>query len=210
MPEIVRAGGLGFPGEMRRVQVDGSRFDEFTQRLASIRLTRKAALRGLVGSLAALTSGAAFTDWVEAGKKKPVCHCGDAGSTSCTTERVKKKQRKAHLRDHQCDYLGACSSDINACAAAPLLVDNDRLGDPCSNSNPCGANSGLTCDPVLNICVPIDLGRSCATNGQCSTGQCTLGECADCLTICGTTSGTPQCCAVDASCDPVLDRCILD
>jgi hypothetical protein len=188
--------------------MDGSRFDALTQRLGSIRLTRKGAVRGLVGGVVALTGGAAFTDGVKAGKKKPICHCGEAGSTSCTDERVSKKQRKAHLRDHQCDYLGACRSDINACAAAPIVINIDRLGTPCSNNNPCGANSGLRC--VANICVPIDLGDSCTNDGECSTGRCEGSVCVECplLSICGTTN-TPQCCTVSASCDLTDDVCAL-
>jgi hypothetical protein len=186
--------------------MDGPRFDELTQRLASIRLSRKRALRGLAAGVAALAGGAAFTDGAKAGKKKPVCHCEAGGA--CTDQRVGKKQRKMHLRDHQCDYLGECRSDITACAAAPIVVDVDRLGDPCSNNNPCGANSGLRC--VAGFCVPLDVGDECTNDGECSTGNCENGECAPCpvLSICGSGS-TAQCCTVEANCDQTEEVCVL-
>jgi hypothetical protein len=186
--------------------MDGPRFDDLTQRLASIRLSRKRALRGLAGGVAALAGGAAFTDRVEAKKgKKSVCHCEAGGA--CSSQRGGKKQRKNHLRNHQCDYLGECRSDITACAAAPILIDSDRLVDPtCSDSNPCGGNSGLRC--VAGICVPIDLGDSCTNDGECSTGNCENQKCALCLSICG--SGvTTQCCTGEATCDQTTDVCVL-
>jgi len=197
--------------------VDDSQFDALTQRLASIRLTRKGALRGLVGSVATLAGGAAFAGRVEAGKKKLICHCGDAGPT-CAPLRLKKKQRKSHLRDHQCDYLGACrtgTGGITACAAAPIIVDVGRLGGSCSPTNPCGANSGLRC--VLNICVPIDLGDvgdPCTNNGECSTGRCggAVDGCIPCplLSTCGSGT-TAQCCAIGYHCDTGnTDVCVLD
>jgi hypothetical protein len=189
--------------------MDGSRFDALTQRLAAIRLTRQGALRGLVGSVAALTGGAAFTGGVEAGKKKPVCHCE---GVTCGTLRVKKKQRKAHLRDDQCDYQGECRTSINACAAAPILIDIDLLGEPCSRNSDCGgSNSGLLCDLGLEVCVPIDLGNSCTNNGECSTGRCVDNQCAPCpeASTCGTGAGaSPQCCSLLATCG-VLDLCVL-
>jgi hypothetical protein len=187
--------------------MDGSRFDQLTQRLAAIQLSRKQALRGLVGGVTALTVGTAFTGEAEAGKKKkPICHCDREGT--CTTERMKGKQRKAHLRNDQCDYLGECRSDIQGCAAAPRSANEDRQGTACSNNNPCGANSGLTC--VAGICLPIDLGASCTNNGECTTGNCENGECALCplVRVCGD-GPTAQCCTVEATCHPVDNVCVL-
>ncbi len=186
--------------------MDGSRFDKLTQRLASIRLTRKGAMRGLVGGIAVLTGGAAFTGGVEAGKRKPICHCPEAGA-SCTDERVSRKQRKAHLRDHQCDYQGTCRSDIDACAAAPIRINLVRLGDACSRNSDCGSNSGLICDLGLGVCVPSDLGRSCTNNGECSTGRCQGGVCVACPAPCGSGAGA-QCCSLLATCG-VLGVCVL-
>ena len=193
--------------------MDGSRFDALTQRLASIRLSRKRALHGLVGSVAAVAGGAAFTDGAEAKKgKKSVCHCEAGGA--CTTEKVKKKQRKSHLRDHQCDYLDECRSSITACAAAPILIDIDLLDEPCSRNSDCGgANSGLLCDLglALPVCVPSDLGKDCQNDGQCRTGRCEGGVCVACpgARVCGTGVDT-QCCRGLAVCVPgLIDLCVL-
>jgi hypothetical protein len=162
----------------------------------------------MVAGAVTLTGMTQVAEEASAGKKRKVCHCGDVAGGTCTTERVGKKNRKAHLRDHQCDYLGACRSPT-ACAAAPITIINiDRLGTPCSPSNPCGANSGLEC--VANVCVPIDLGDACTNNRECSTGRCTGGVCVDCplLSICGA-GRTLQCCTVEASCDQTDDVCVL-
>jgi hypothetical protein len=189
--------------------VDGHQFDALTQRLTSTRLTRGGALRGMVAGALTVAGIARVADEASAGKRRKVCHCGDvAGPTACTTEPVGKKQRRAHLRDHQCDYLGACRGNT-ACAAAPIIINIDRLGTACSSNNPCGNNSGLRC--VANLCVPIDLGDSCTNDRECSTGRCTGGLCVDCLPvadICGAGS-TLQCCTVGASCDSVDNVCVL-
>ena len=147
-----------------------------------------------------------MTGGVEARRrKKPICHCGDAGPT-CTTQKVSRKQRKAHLRDDQCDYLGECrtgTGGITACAAAPILIDLDLLGRQCARNSDCSSNSGLLCDLGLAVpvCVPIDLNRSCTNNGECSTGRCENNKCVECPIPCGTGPGaTPQCCSVAAAC----------
>jgi hypothetical protein len=189
--------------------LDGKQFDALAQRLGAIRLTRKGALRGLVGGVAVLGGGAAVTGEVEARRRKrPICHCPVGGT--CTTQRVGRRQRKAHLSGDQCDYQGACRSSINACAAAPIFIDIDLLGRECSRNSDCGGrDSGLLCDLGLEICVPIDLGNTCTNNGECSTGRCQGGECVDCPepSRCGS-GATAQCCSLLATCG-VLDVCVL-
>jgi hypothetical protein len=195
--------------------VDGKRFDELTQRLGAIRLSRKHALRSLVGGVTTLAGGAAVTGEVEARRrKKPICHCGDAGPT-CTTQRVKRKQRRAHLSGDQCDYLGECRTGpggITACAAAPIFIDLELLGRECSGNSACGGrDSGLLCDLGLDVpvCVPIDLGNDCTNNGECSTGRCQGGKCVDCPepSRCGS-GASAQCCSLLATCG-LLDVCVL-
>jgi hypothetical protein len=188
---------LDSPGGRRRKRVDGPQFDALTQRLASIRLSRKRVLRGLVGGAVALTGGVVFTGETEAKKKKSICHCDTGGA--CATQKVKKKQRKVHLSEHQCDYMGECQGTINDCQATPIIVNINRLGDPCSSPDDCGGNSGLEC--VAGFCVPIDLSDDCTNNGECSTGRCDGTVCVECpaASFCQTETG-PQCCAIGYHC----------
>jgi hypothetical protein len=113
-----------------------------------------------------------------------------------------------HLKNHQCDYMGACRANIDACAAAPILVNTGRLSTACSNSNQCGANSGLEC--VDGFCLPLDLDTTCDNNGECSTGRCEANVCVLCpgASTCDTAAG-PQCCTGLATCDPTTNVCVL-
>ena len=63
--------------------MDGPRFDALTQRLASVRLTRGSALRGMAVSALTLTGMAKVAEEARAGKKKNYCDCPDAKAT-CT------------------------------------------------------------------------------------------------------------------------------
>jgi len=194
--------------------MESDRFDAFVQRLAATRLTRGNALRGLAAGVAAL-SGVAVVNGTAARnrkKKKQICHCANPSAT-CTTETVGKKQRKQHLKQDQCDYLGPCQGTLNPCAGAGsnVTVDTTLLGQPCTaGGNECGdsAVTGLTC--VANVCVPTDVATSlvCTTDADCSSGRCTGGVCVLCpeTSICGS-GASAQCCVVDASC--IRGLCVL-
>jgi hypothetical protein len=166
----------------------------------------------LAGSVVALTGGAAFTGGVEAEKKKYFCHCGEPGST-CTTQHVSRRQRNAHLRDHPCDYRGACRPNITACAAAPITYNSEYFERSCFHNKRClnfrRSNEGLEC--VQGRCQPIDLGKSCTNNGQCSTGRCEDNKCVNCpkSSTCGIS--VRECCSPQATCGLVglVPRCLL-
>ncbi len=189
--------------------MDGLQFDALTQRLTSIRLTRGSALRGMVAGALTLAGTARVAEEASAGKKKrKVCHCPETAGGTCATAKVKKKQRKMHLKTHQCDYMGACRSDITACAAAPILVNVARIGDSCTSDNQCGNDSGLEC--VADLCVPLDLDTTCDNNGECSTGRCEGGVCVLCpeASTCVSEAGA-QCCTGLSTCDPDTRVCVL-
>jgi hypothetical protein len=190
--------------------MEADRFDRLTRHLTGLRLTRAAALRGLVAGTV-VVSGVVAAPPAAAKKRKTICHC-DNPSATCSTERVSKRQARRHLRDDQCDYLGECrttlSGTTNPCASAgsDITVDTTLLGQPCTaGGNECGtsATTGLTC--VANVCVPTDVANStiCTTNSDCTSGRCntTTGICVSCpeTSICGA-AGSEQCCAVDANC----------
>jgi hypothetical protein len=198
-------GAKDVPSGQRRNFVDGHQFDALTQRLTSTRLTRGGALRGMVAGALTLAGMARVADDASAGNKKKVCHC-ETGT--CSTMKVKKSQRRTHLTEHQCDYQGACRSNITACAAAPILVNTNHLLDPCSGNGDCGANSGLAC--VAGVCLPLVPDQTCTNNGECSTGRCEGGVCVQCplVNICQSETGA-QCCAVGFNCDLSTGVCVL-
>jgi hypothetical protein len=191
--------------------MDGPQFDALTQRLTSIRLTRGEALRGVVAGALTLAGMAQVAEEASAARRRrrgQVCHCSETAGGTCSTQRAGRKQRRMHLRDHQCDYQGACRTNIDACAAAPIIVDTGRLGDGCTSNGQCGNDSGLEC--VGGFCVPLDLNTRCTNNGECSTGRCEEGFCVLCLEAdtCETATG-PQCCTGLATCDPNTHVCVL-
>ncbi|MBL8129090.1 MAG: hypothetical protein JNM64_15760, partial [Chloroflexia bacterium] len=75
--------------------MDSRCFDILT-RLASTRLSRTAALRGVAaGALAAVLAAAGVATPAEArhkkGKKKPICLCPTADAVSCADKKAKQK-----------------------------------------------------------------------------------------------------------------------
>ncbi len=188
--------------------MDAHRFDVATKRLAGVLVTRSAFVRGFAAGSLVLGGLATASPTVEAKrKKKALCHCGSTPGGVCTTERVSKKQRKRHLRDDQCDYLGACRNTIDACAAVPITLPQDVLNLINLTCPLAGCGIGLTCG-AGNVCLPLDLGQPCSHNSECSTGNCDNHQCALCVEVCGLGNGKdPQCCASGANC--VADVCVL-
>lgn len=191
--------------------MESDRFDALAHRLASASLTRTGALRGIVAGVAALTGVAAVREQADTKKsKKNVCHC-PTPDAQCNTLRVSKRGRRAHLRNHPCDYAGACrgTGTQNPCdgAGAPITIDIDLLGTSCTvGGTQCGTGTGLEC--VVNVCLPISLGDACVSDDDCSTGRCQGGQCDECPDIDVCESGSEvQCCVVDATC--IAGLCVL-
>jgi hypothetical protein len=135
--------------------MDGPRFDQLIKGIATQRVSRLTALRGLAaGGVAALTGMSLLAEEAEAAKKKrKVCLCT---ATSCQTKRVKNR-KKVIQRNAPCAYKGKCTS-LNPCAA--------RVG--CQTNADC--SGGLAC--VNNICV------NCTADAQCGGGLvCVNGLC---------------------------------
>ena len=192
--------------------MDGPRFDKLTQRLASTRLTRGSALRGLAASTLTLAGMTTVADEATAGKKKPYCDCPDATSM-CTNARAGKKARRLYLQSHPCSYKGTCqgTGSHNPCerAGAFISLDMDLLGASCTpGGGECGTESGLECGD-LNTCVPFSfVGDTCQGDVTCTSGRCDVMECVLCpdSDICET-GNFPLCCVVDATC--ISGFCVL-
>jgi hypothetical protein len=199
---------------MRRKDVDDRRFDALAQRVASIRLTRGDALRGMAASaltlagLAQVASAQVTDERHRPGHRRPVryCRCDNATET-CTNETGTRKQRNQHVRNNPCSYKGRCkgSGTHNPCedAGTTITVINTTLlrADCSTDPGVCGnsATSGLTC--IAGICLPL-LGEVCAVDGDCSAGECAGGACVcSLISICESeSSDAVQCCVAEAEC----------
>jgi Cys-rich repeat protein len=169
--------------------MEGSHFDQLTKRLATQRVTRLTALRGLaLGALAALTGAGLLGEEAGAKNKKGekkirICHRTSASDVG-VTKRLKKSKAKKELRRHPFDTRGRCSA-----TPAP--------GPQCTNNNDC--TGGLVCIGQQCVACTLDAqcpggqvcisGRcqtpvtppECQTNNQCSGGQvCVGGACVAC------------------------------
>ncbi len=198
--------------------MDSKRFDQLTQRLASIRLTRGNALRGIAASaltLAGITQGAetGMAQVTDEGRRRPrqprqvrYCRC-DGPADDCSTETGTKRQRQRHVNQSPCSYKGPCkgAGNQNPCEDAGTtitVIDITLLraectiaGGECGNS----ATTGLTC--IAGICLPL-LGEVCAVDGDCSAGECEGVACVCSLvSICESeSSDAVQCCVAEAEC----------
>jgi hypothetical protein len=197
--------------------VDDKRFDALTQRLASIRLTRGSALRGMVASGLTLVGVTTVADEASAGKKKKYCDCPD-DTADCTDAKKSKKGRKRYLSSHPCSYKGTCrgTGSRNPCEDAGTTItvlDTTLLGVDCEISgDECGdpGETGLSC--VVDICLPIAVGDICSPGSgeaECAFGSCTGAVCiCDVASVCeNETTGEVRCCVAAADC--IEGFCVL-
>jgi hypothetical protein len=173
--------------------MDENRFDELIQRYAKLRITRLAAVQGLIGSvIAGVTGTVVFTDGIDAkrqgnkgngrgknnGKKVTICHNGQ-------TITVSKKAKKKHLKHG--DSVGACSDQTPPPPPPPVTCP----GGSCTATS-CG--TGCTC---------VSLGggpTACAALGTCRAGNCGDGNpCGEGCT-CVSPNGVNSRCVSTATC----------
>jgi hypothetical protein len=207
--------------------VDGTRFDQLITHMATQRVSRLAALRGLaVGAVASVTGLRLLGEEALAKhnheKKIRICHRSSATDPG-VSKKLKKDKAKKHLKRHPFDIKGRCS------AAAPA-------GLQCTNNNDC--TGGLVCIGQRCVSCTADVQCSgglvclggacqtrppgpppeCMTNNQCSGGRvCVGGACVNCdfeanVNQCG---GGQICaengqCSGGQACDPTMtpdDQC---
>ncbi len=109
--------------------MDGERFDRITRSLLA-GASRRHLLGGLVGGVGATIAGAELLDAKKSrtgkgkdkdkdkdkGGKRTICHCPPGNPDNCHTITVGTKAAESHLRNHPCDYDGACRDDVvNPC-----------------------------------------------------------------------------------------------
>ena len=138
--------------------MDGGQFDKLIARFGATRLTRVAALRGLVaGAVAALAGAGLPSDATDAAdrrrRKRTICHCPDTDPKNCATLRLRRKRAKRHLRRHPNDYKGACQKQPKPPKSpkpAPTCTEEEcaAIGQVCCTT---GKKAG-TCKKDLKAC----------------------------------------------------------
>src|SRR5829696_4454205 len=159
----------------RRTSMDGSTFDTLIKRLASTRMTRLTALRGLAVGAVAATLGVAAPDEADAKCKK---QCGDC------RKKVRHKSKsgkvrcrcKAKANGTLCSIPGAttattCLNGTCVAAAAPLPLPPPP-GFNCTTAGCVGANAGLVCNTTTGQCVTCQTFADCGALQACFSGRC--------------------------------------
>jgi hypothetical protein len=167
--------------------MDGTEFDHLMKRLATTRLARLTALRGLAaGSVAALIGMRLTADEADAHhrqRKRTICHCSNSSAASCRTLTKAKKKVRKHLQRHPCDYKGRCKG-FSGCAPAAQCQNNNQCsgGQVCSNGQCVDCTGDAQCTGG-QVCVNgrCQQAAKCQNNNQCTAGQvCVGGQCVDC------------------------------
>jgi hypothetical protein len=207
--------------------MDGTRFDQLIKRIATTRVSRLTALRGLAAAAVASLAGISLLGEEGAAKKdnpkkRKVCLCSPA---SCTTKRVKNRT-KVIRRNAPCAYKGKCTS-LNPCAAAqPTTTTNPpppgrvcTEGEIAPNGQVCVNNQFVNCTNVNQCGTIAGAGARACIAGRCRGGNACASDaecvnplrCADPIDVPAT---TPDICLIDNECnanfgatDPTLFDC---
>src|SRR5215207_8435563 len=155
--------------------MDGTRFDQLIKSIATQRVTRLTALRGLAaGAVAGLTGLSLTADEAGADRKKPkkrkICHRGSDFTILGTTKKLKKPKAQRHLRKDPADYKGACTAAKSGLTGGTTTTTTTvPVGQPCVDGQI--ASNGQVC--VGGNFVDCTNFTQCAANGQaCINGRC--------------------------------------
>jgi hypothetical protein len=145
--------------------MDGAQFDTLIKRLATTRLTRLAALRGLaVGAVASLTGVDFSADEAEAAnsgkcRQKPgECERCDRGA--CHRKDGKKRCKRGKIKptaDGTLCSVGACQSG----SCVPVCTPNTQIG--CTPR---------VCNATGSACIDCTRDAQCGLGFECEVGRC--------------------------------------
>ncbi len=185
--------------------MDVTTFDTLIKRLATTRLTRWQALRGMAaGGVAALTGVSLLGEEGEAKKDKPkkktICHRGSDVSILGTTKKVTKKGNQKHFRQHPADYKGKCTAARIVSPTPPTVPPVPPPPPPGPGCVSANCPKFETC--VNNQCGPCTLASQCPAGEACLNGRCIGGSGRNAITC----DAPPQCQAFSAhlSCEEVV------
>jgi hypothetical protein len=155
--------------------MDGTRFDRLIKTIATQRVSRLTALRGLAaGGVAALTGMSLVGEEAEAAKKKgsqkkrKACDCQSADPNTCSDKTLSRRRRKKLLRNNLCAYAGRCKSGVSGCQRVGCQIDADcTSGLVCINNICQSRGGGAGCSPPTNIRGSCPEGQVCNTFSIC-------------------------------------------
>jgi hypothetical protein len=192
--------------------MDGQTFDDLVKRLATIRLTRLVALRGLVTSAAMALTGATLTAEETEAKKKTKA-AGKKGGHKKATGGSKKKHGHARKRrvaaqgppQKHCKFQGyTCKTNadcctLNCCNRICCGDGQSCVNGQCTAGAPPPPTTTTTAAPVCTNNCPAICTNNCPANGTGFTecGQTTVGNntCVCSTDVCGT-----RVCAAQGAC----------
>jgi hypothetical protein len=149
--------------------MDGSHFDALVRTLATTRLTRLTALRGLAVGAVAAAIGLADPDDAAAKCKKKCGECKKKKRRKTNSGKVRCRC-KAKANGTPCS-TGTCQS--GTCVAAPRPpIPPAPPGFDCRVSGCTGQFAGLVCDPNTGQCVFCENFTQCPGNRLCLNGRC--------------------------------------
>ena len=167
--------------------MDGTRFDEITQRLATA-ATRRRIVGGALGA-AALVTGAALAHFDDAEAKKGKRKGKGKGGNG-------KGKGKGRTKVFVCHKSHGKYHVIRV--AEPSLKGHSRHGDTVCAAGPCETGDPTGCDQDSGACVfaQAEEGTECTTEDG-ATGTCSAdGECVPVVEC----AGEGESCAVDEDC----------
>jgi hypothetical protein len=152
--------------------MDGTRFDQLIKSLATQRVSRLTALRGLAaGAVASVTGLSLFGEEGEAKKgkktrKRRICHRTSASDPG-VSKKLKAKKAKKHLKNHPFDTKGRCA----AAPAPTTTLAPPAPGTQCAVDQDC--DGGLVCRG--GRCGFCNNNQECPGDQVCIEGQCRGG-----------------------------------
>jgi hypothetical protein len=155
--------------------VDGTRFDQLIKSMATTRITRLTALRGLAVGAVAAAVGIAAPDEADAKCKKTCDQCSKKVKKKTNSGKVRCRCR-AKANGTLCSIPGATSATClnGACIAAvsPPVPPPPGPSQICTPNTQTGCTGGQVCNAAGTACVNCISDDPCGTEFDCVNGRC--------------------------------------
>jgi hypothetical protein len=155
--------------------VDGTRFDQLIKSMATTRITRLKALRGLMVGAVAAAVGFAAPDEADAKCQKNCDQCQKKVKKRTNSGKVRCRCR-AKANGTLCSIPGATSATClnGACIAAvsPPVPPPPGPSQICTPNTQTGCTGGQVCNAAGTACVNCISDDPCGTEFDCVNGRC--------------------------------------